>query len=60
MLTGRLAFTNTIKISNGEYNFTDEENETLSYQARKLVMRMLEPDPDERITCTQALNDDWF
>jgi len=48
------------KVSKAEYSFSSPEWDCVSDQARNLVGRLLEPNPDLRISAEEALSDPWF
>lgn len=47
-------------IKTGDCDYSDRAFPNVSMTARKLIFKMLKPDPNERITIEEALEDDWF
>ena len=48
------------KVKIGKFRVDDEEWETISYQAIDLVHKLLEYDPEKRISAAQALQHEWI
>jgi len=48
------------KVSKAEYSLDYPEWEYVSDQARNLVGRLLDPNPEQRISAEEALTDPWF
>mmetsp|Transcript_30419 Transcript_30419/g.49559 ORF Transcript_30419/g.49559 Transcript_30419/m.49559 type:complete len:131 (+) Transcript_30419:3-395(+) len=49
-----------LKIINGEYTFDRKYWKHISPEAKELIQRMLEVDPDKRITIADALQHPWI
>eukprot|EP01124_Arcella_intermedia_P024933 TRINITY_DN4327_c0_g1_i1.p1 TRINITY_DN4327_c0_g1~~TRINITY_DN4327_c0_g1_i1.p1 ORF type:complete len:479 (+),score=81.66 TRINITY_DN4327_c0_g1_i1:89-1525(+) len=66
MLTTSLPFNDTDrmalyqKIEKGDYRFTPEQASTISDDAKHLVSRLLDTNPQTRITAEQALQHPWI
>ena len=43
-----------------EYDFPAEEWDAVSNEAKNLIKKMIEKDPNKRISALEALQDDWF
>lgn len=48
------------KVLQGKFSFDYPEFEDVSKEAKNLVMKLLEYDPDKRISAKEALTDPWF
>lgn len=48
------------KINAGKFSFKHKEFEAVSNEAKELIKKMLQKDPDDRISGTDALKDPWF
>ena len=48
------------KVLKGKYEFSEEEWNDVSNEAKKLIKKMLEKNPRKRISALNALKDDWF
>ena len=48
------------KVAAGKYEFSPEEWSGISEEAKKLIKKMMEYDPNNRYSAEQALNDPWF
>lgn len=65
-LSGKLAFSyknmeyTLLRSAKGEYDFSGQAWAKVSAEAKDLVSKMLEPDPEARIALDEALNHHWF
>jgi calcium-dependent protein kinase len=48
------------KVSKGQFSFSGEEWTAVTAEAKKLIKRMLEYEPFNRISAEDALNDSWI
>jgi len=48
------------KVSTGKYDFNHAEWVGVSDEAKRLIRRMMEYDPNQRYSAEQALADPWF
>lgn len=48
---------NTVK---GDFDLEDEHWGKISYEAKDLIIKLLEVDPEQRIDLDEALNHEWF
>jgi len=48
------------KVAAGKYDFSHNEWNDVSDEAKKLIKKLMEYDPNSRISAEQALNDPWF
>jgi len=48
------------RVAAGKYDFNHAEWSDISDEAKKLIRRMMEYDPNQRCSAEQALNDPWF
>ena len=47
------------KVKAGVYDFDTREWKNISQDVKNLISKMLEKNPDKRITAEQVLNDKW-
>ena len=48
------------KVSNGSYTLSIPEFDNVSNLAKKLIKKMLEYNPNKRVSAYEAINDEWF
>lgn len=66
LLVGDLPFWNTDKndlfflIKTGSLNDTSKEWHSISSNAKDLILKMLTPDPERRLTASEALKHPWI
>ena len=44
----------------GDFDLEDEHWAKISYEAKDLIIKLLEVDPEQRIDLDEALNHEWF
>jgi calcium-dependent protein kinase len=47
-------------VAKGAYNLVGPEWDSVSNEAKRLLKKLLEYDPEKRISAEQALNDPWI
>ena len=49
-----------VSIESGKVNFDSIEWDNISSQAKKFILRLLEKDPNQRVTADEAIQDPWI
>jgi calcium-dependent protein kinase len=48
------------RVEKGQYSLTRDEFKDVSVDAKNLIKKMLEYDPNKRVSARQAISDPWF